>query len=370
MSAREERRRLAYKWLRRGISQAEVARRLGVAWVTVHEWNKRQLSDGKDSWREKTHPGRPPNLTAKQKKKLLEILLKGAQSQGYETDLWTLKRTAQVIEEEFGENYTESGVWRLLQDMGFSAQVPMPRAPERDDAYIRKWTEEEWPKIQARARRTGATVLFLDESCVQSRPYVRRTWVPEGSRPEMRFSQGDRTKLNLLSAVTPEGALYYEVDRENLDETRVTWFLEKLLEEIPGRLMVVWDDGGIHRSMLVKTFLWLNRKRIETRRFPMYAPELDPDEMTWTTLKTQRLANYCPKTSEELWAATEREMNWMRGHPELVASSSATPDSPCHPSRERRTTKTSCESAIRGSLVGSGAGSPSGVALYRAGNEE
>lgn len=320
VSGREERRRLAYRWLRRGVSQAEVARRLGVTWVTVHEWNKRRLSEGNDSWREKKHPGRPPKLTEKRKKKLLEILLKGARSRGYETDLWTLKRTAQVIKEEFGAEYTESGVWRMLQEMGFSAQVPLPRALERDEVYIRRWTEEEWPKIQARARRTGATLLFLDESCVQSRPNVRRTWAPEGSRPEMRFRQGDRMKLNLISAVTPEGTLYYEVDAENIGGTRVIWFLEKLLEEIPGRVMVVWDNGRTHRSVEVKTFLWLNRKRIETRRFPPYAPELDPDEMVWSTLKSQRLANYCPKSSEELWDATKREMNWMQRHPDLVAS--------------------------------------------------
>ena len=222
-SAREERRKLAYRWLRRGVSQAEVARRLEVTWMTVHRWNSNRLAAGNDSWQEKKRPGRPPKLSKKQKKRLIEILLKGAQRRGYETDLWTLKRTAQVIQEEFAEDYTESGVWRLLQELGFSAQVPLPRALERDETYIRKWTEEEWPQIQSRAHRTGATLLFLDESCVQSRPNVRRTWTPEGSRPEMRFRQGDRLKLNLISAVTPDGALYYEVDRENIDETRVTW---------------------------------------------------------------------------------------------------------------------------------------------------
>jgi transposase len=46
--------------------------------------------------------------------------LKGVQSRGYETDQWTLKRIAQVIEEEFGEKYTEPGVWRLSQQTGFS----------------------------------------------------------------------------------------------------------------------------------------------------------------------------------------------------------------------------------------------------------
>lgn len=72
----------------------------------------------------------------------------------------------------------------------------------------------------------------------------------------------------------------------------------------------------VSRSVLVQTLLWLNRKRIETRRFPPYAPELDPDEVARTTLKMRRLANYCPKTSEELWATTARKMNWMQGHPE------------------------------------------------------
>lgn len=164
VSARAERRRLAYRWLRQGFSKAEVARRLGVSWTAVQNWEKRRLAEGPNSWREHKHPGPARRLTAEQRKRLQKILLEGARAHGYESDLWTLKRMAQVIRDEFGVEYTESGTWRLLRDMGFSAQVPLPRALERNEAYIREWTREEWPKIQARARRTGATILFLDES--------------------------------------------------------------------------------------------------------------------------------------------------------------------------------------------------------------
>ncbi|MHB1435724.1 MAG: IS630 family transposase, partial [Thermoplasmata archaeon] len=266
------------------------------------------------------HPGRVRKLTAEQRKKLQKLLLEGARAHGYETDLWTLKRMAELIESEFGVEYTESGAWYLLRDMGFSAQVPLPRALERNEAYIRQWVREEWPKIQARARRTGATILFLDESCQQSFPNVRRTWAPEGSRPEMHYRQGNRLKLNLISAVSPDGALFFDIHEESIDGTRVLWFLEQLLEEVEGRLMVIWDNGRIHRSVEVKTFLWEHRKRLETRRFPPYAPELDPDEQVWTVLKHQRLANWCPKTGEEIRAGVERELRWMQAHPELVAS--------------------------------------------------
>lgn len=107
--AREERRRLASRWLRQGVPKAEIARRLGVAGKTGGEWEKRRIQLGPQGWRERTHPGMPTRLTPKQMKKLKRIFLEDAQTRGYETDLWALKRTAQVIEEEFGGSYTESG---------------------------------------------------------------------------------------------------------------------------------------------------------------------------------------------------------------------------------------------------------------------
>lgn len=320
ITAAEERRRLAFLWLRRGVPKAEIARTLEVSYQSVYRWEFRQRALGPDAWRGRLHPGPARRLSAEQRKKLQKILLRGAQAHGYETDFWTLKRMAEVIEDEFGVSYTESGTWRLLRDMGFSAQVPLPRALERNEAYIRHWIGEEWPRIQARARRTGATLLFLDESCQQSFPNVRRTCAPEGSRPELRFRQGNRLELNLISAVTPEGALFFVFHEESSDSMRILEFLEKLLEDDPGRLMVVWDNGTTHRSKEVKAFLWEHRKRLETRRFPPYAPELDSDEQVWTVLKHQRLANFCPKSSEEIRDAVERGLRSLQAQPEVVAS--------------------------------------------------
>ncbi len=227
---------------------------------------------------------------------------------------------AQAIQDEFGVEHTESGAWRLLRDMGFSAQIPLPRALGRDERYIRQWVREEWPRIQTRARRRGATILFLDDSCQQSFPNVRRTWAPAGSRPEMWYRQGNRLKLNPISAVSPDGALFFDIHEESIDGTRVLGFLEKLLKEEPGRLIVVCDNGTIHRRKDVKVFLGQSRRRLETQQFPPYAPELDPDEQVGTVLKDLRLTNWCPKRKEETRAGTEPELRWMQAHPELVAS--------------------------------------------------
>ncbi len=321
ISVREERRRLAYRWLRKGVSKAEIARRLDVAYKTVWAWENRQRTQGPNSWREAPHPGGPRKLNEKQHKRLREILLEGALAHGYATDLWTLKRVAEVIEKEFGEEYTQSGVWHVLRDLGMSAQVPIPRALERDEAYIRHWKKVEWPKIQREARRTGATTLFLDESFVQSEPNVRRTRWVEGRRPEIQVRQGKRMKLSLISAVGVTGQLYFEASKmnENFDGGGVMDLLRHLLKEVHGKIILLWDNATIHRRKDVKAFLWEARKRLKTRRFPAYAPELNPDELVWSALKYQRLPSFCPKTEEEIREGVERELRWLQAHPDFVA---------------------------------------------------
>ena len=101
----------------------------------------------------------------------------------------------------------------------------------------------------------------------------------------MQYQQGNRLKLNLISAVSPDVALFFDTHEESIDGMRVLWFLEQLLEEVEGRLMVIWDNGPNHRSVEVKTFLWEHRKQLEMLGFPTYAPELDPDEQVGRVLK-------------------------------------------------------------------------------------
>ena len=72
---------------------------------------------------------------------------------GYPTELWTLQRVAEVIEEEFGESYHPSGVWKVLGRMGWSCQKPERRARERNEDDIRTWRVERWPELKKSARR-------------------------------------------------------------------------------------------------------------------------------------------------------------------------------------------------------------------------
>ncbi|MER6695501.1 winged helix-turn-helix domain-containing protein [Streptomyces minutiscleroticus] len=49
---------------------------------------------------------------------------------------WTLRRVKLLIGRLFHVGYTVQGVWRLLKRHGWSCQVPVRRALERDEAAI------------------------------------------------------------------------------------------------------------------------------------------------------------------------------------------------------------------------------------------
>ncbi len=315
VSVREGRRHEGYLLLGKGVSKAEISRKLGVDYTTVVRWQNRRSRLGTDSWRDLKIPGRRPKLSNDQLKELRKILKKNATSRGYPTDLWTLKRVAEVIEKEFGVELSIPQVWRVLRALGFSPQVPQILAKERNDAEIRRWVLNEWPKIVLRARRTNATLVFLDESCVQSRPNVRRTWAPEGSRPVMRVKEGERDKLSLISAVTAEGELYFNIHGKDIASAEVLVFLDHLLREIPGKILLLWDSGGIHRSREVKAFLWENRKRLYTKRFPVYAPDYNPDEAVWNVSKYQDLSNWCPNDVGEMRMVVSEELEGLKRDP-------------------------------------------------------
>lgn len=177
--------------------------------------------------------------------------------------------------------------------------------------------KDEWPKIVLQARETGATIFFLDESGIQSSPNVRRTWALRGSRWVIKARER-REKLSLISAVNADGDLYFRIHEENITGTDVLAFLRYLLREVPNKIMLLWDNGAIHRRKDVKQFLYDNRERLYTRRFPPYAPELNPDEQIWNILKYQELPNWCPDTKEEMKRTVSNRLRKLQWQPARV----------------------------------------------------
>src|ERR671919_350731 len=100
--AMEERRMQAAELFRRRVIPAEIARRLGVSHQVVSEWRKAWRQGGRTALRGAGRAGRRPKLSGAQLAKVEKTLLRRAEASGYMTDVWTLPRVAEVIEQLTG----------------------------------------------------------------------------------------------------------------------------------------------------------------------------------------------------------------------------------------------------------------------------
>lgn len=115
-----------------------------------------------------------------------------------------------------------------------------------------------------------------------------------------RYSH-DRISAISGVAVSPKRfhcTLYCQLYEDNIHGEEVAAFLRQLLRQVPGHLIVLLDNGKIHRGDPVQELL-ARTSRLHLVPFPPYAPELNPDEGVWNHLKN-RLANGRPDTQVEL----------------------------------------------------------------------
>jgi len=146
----EKRRRRAVQLLESGQSLSAVARQSGAAVSSVFRWRQTYRRKGTRGLEAKPIPGRPPRLSAAEKRQLVRLLTCGAVRAGYRTELWTLPRVAKLIHQKFGVRYHPAHVWKVLTALGWSCQKPERRAVERDEDAIARWTREEWSRIKKR----------------------------------------------------------------------------------------------------------------------------------------------------------------------------------------------------------------------------
>lgn len=130
------------------LSQAEIARRLGVSRTSVHRWYWAWRGEGRRGLRKAGRAGRKPRLDQAQLRQLDSGLREGPVAHGFSTDLWTLPRVARLIEDLSGVRYHPAHVWRILRALDWSLQRPVRRAKERNDKEIRRWMAEEWPRVK------------------------------------------------------------------------------------------------------------------------------------------------------------------------------------------------------------------------------
>ncbi len=225
----------------------------------------------------------------------------------------------ELIAKQFRVRLSHSSVCRLLGQMGLSAQRPLWRAYQQDPEAVRRWKEEEYPKLRRRARRRGAQIMFADEAGVRSDFHSGTTWGRRGRTPIVS-STGARFGVNIISAVSARGQLRFMLTKGRVTAAVFIEFLQRLLVQASSPIFLVVDGHSTHKAKSVKRFVQEQQGWLELYYLPAYSPELNPDELVWNNLKNHALGRKLITSREALRKLTIAHLHRMQKLPALIQS--------------------------------------------------
>ena len=318
----------------KGQSNKEIAAMLNLDPTTTSKW----YSHYKKNWDQALKPkkvGRPKEsgkkLTKEQESRLVGLLIeKNPRQLQFKFALWTREAVRQLIEQETGLSLPLSTVGYYLQRWQFTAKKPIKRAYERNDAKVKQWLEEEYPKIKKQAKADQADIWWADETACVSLPSYIRGYAPKGSHYKPVLTHPARKfKINMISAITNTGKTMFALYEESINVDRFLDFLQRVIDSSNNRkIYMIVDNLRVHHARLVKQWLEENKEKIVLFYLPPYSPEYNPDEYLNQDFKRNVNKENIPHTPAQLKKNTlnymesivkdkEKVMNFFK-HPSIA----------------------------------------------------
>lgn len=151
---REKMRLKAAKLFKKGQSQADIARKFKVTPAAVSYWREAWEKQGIEGLKSKGHPGFESILTEENKILFKKAILKGPEAYGYQTNLWTLSRLADLMKKVAKVKFSEVWIWKIVRSLGFTCQKPEVKPKQRNEKAIKNWKEKRLPNLKKMGSKT------------------------------------------------------------------------------------------------------------------------------------------------------------------------------------------------------------------------
>jgi len=266
----------------------------------MYRWLKIFDAGGYSALESAMPPGAEPLVTDELDRWLKQTVLdKTPIDFGYDTNLWTCKILAELLETEFDVTVSESTVRLHLKSLELSPQKPEYQDAERDEGEIKNFLEVKFPIIQRLAEKIGADIGFQDESGVGIMTRYGKTWGLRGETPVIKVSM-KRGGYNVMSVITAEGEMRYSIKEGSINGKVFIEFLKQLIHGRDRPLILLVDHATFHCSKAVRNFVRAHRSKLRIFFLPKRVPEMNPDEQVWNEIKTNRIGKQPVKDKEDL----------------------------------------------------------------------
>lgn len=310
--------------VRTGLTQTLVASLLAVSRVAVNNWCRLEATEGEEALKQHRR-GQPVGqrqlLQGTQAAIICNIIRDNCPDQvKLPFALWTREAVQRLIFERFGIQLAVRTMSDYLRRWGFTAQKPVKRAYERNDAAIHRWLEEEYPALIARAKREGALVWWGDETGIRSRHQSGTSFSPRGRTPVTRAT-GKYFGCNLICAITNRGELAFMLYDGMFNAEVFRTFLTRLVAQNAGKkVFLILDNLPVHHAKVLTPWLEEQKALLELFFLPSYSPELNPTELLNHDLKANAVGRKRARTKPQLVANVTNHLEGRAATPEIVAA--------------------------------------------------
>lgn len=304
-----------------GFATDTVAAILGVRPETVSRWFTAYQRGGVEAL-PGDRTGRPVGsgrrLSLDQEARLEAVLVCSSPAeQGIASGLWTRQAVRQLILQEFGLRLPIRTVGEYLRRWGLTPQRPVRHASRQDPEEVRRWLEEEYPALAARAKAEGAEIHWGDEMGARPEAARQRGYAPRNEPPEQAVP-GQRFRVNMISTITNEGKLRFMLYDGKMTGTLFVLFLTRLVAGATRKIILIVDRLKVHAAEPVQVWLHDHQEQLEIVGLPRYTPERNPDEYLNNDVKGNLNADGPAATQEELKGKMRRFMQRLGKLPEHI----------------------------------------------------
>jgi transposase len=167
--------------------------------------------------------------------------------------LWTRAAVRQLILQEYGVRLPIRTVGEYLLRWGLTPQRPVRHATRQDPEEVRRWLEEQYPALVARAKAEGAEIHWGDETGVQSQAKRQRGYAPRNEPPEQAVP-GHPFRVNMISTITNQGKLRFMLYEGTMTGALFVVFLTRLVAGATRKIFLIVDRLQVHAAEEVQVW--------------------------------------------------------------------------------------------------------------------
>lgn len=304
-----------------GFATDTIAAILGVRPETVSRWFSAYQRGGVEAL-PGDRTGRPVGsgrrLSVDQEARLEAVIVASTPAdEGIASGLWTRQAVRQLILQEFDLRLPIRTVGEYLRRWGLTPQRPVRHSSRQDPEEVRRWLEEEYPALAARAKAEGAEIQWGDETGADANASRQRGYAPRNEPPEQTVP-GQRFRVNMISTITNEGKLRFMLYDGKMTGVLFVLFLTRLVAGATRKIILIVDRLKVHESQEVQVWLYQHQDQLEIVGLPRYAPERNPDEYLNNDVKGTLNADGPAASQEELKGKMRSFMHHLGKLPEHI----------------------------------------------------